>query len=127
MSNAKEHLVQDAIDKKGTPMPLFSVIIPAYNNAEYLGKCLQSLQNQTFHDWEALIVVDGSPDNAADIATSVASQDRRFIPLIKKNNEAPILHVKQVLSMHQAITRFSLMLMTSSKKCTSGTQNSYSS
>lgn len=108
MSNAKEHLVQDAIDKKGTPMPLFSVIIPAYNNAEYLGKCLQSLQNQTFHDWEALIVVDGSPDNAADIATSVASQDQRFIPLIKKNNEGT--HLARKTGVKHASGNYALFL-----------------
>ena len=68
-------------------MPLFSVIIPTYNNAEYLNKCLQSLKKQTFSDWEALIVIDGSPDNAADIAVLAASQDQRFVPLIKKHNE----------------------------------------
>ena len=40
----------------------FSVVIPAYNVAEYLEKCVSSVRAQTFGDWEAILVDDGSTD-----------------------------------------------------------------
>lgn len=42
--------------------PFFSIIIPSYNNSDYLRKCIQSLQKQSFEGWEAIIVIDASPD-----------------------------------------------------------------
>ena len=41
-----------------------SVIVPVYNVEKYLRKCLDSLVNQTFHDFEVIIVNDGSLDNS---------------------------------------------------------------
>ena len=41
--------------------PFFSIIIPVYNTEQYLEECLQSVQNQDFSDWEAIVVNDGSP------------------------------------------------------------------
>ena len=46
-------------------MPAISVIIPIYNVEKYLRRCLDSVKNQTFPDWEAICVNDGSPDNSA--------------------------------------------------------------
>lgn len=54
-----------------------SVIIPAYNAAQTLAETLMSLQNQTFTDWEAIIVDDGSKDNTVEIAQSFADGDGR--------------------------------------------------
>ena len=48
-------------------MPVISVIIPIYNVEKYLRRCLDSVKNQTFQDWEAICVNDGSPDNSAAI------------------------------------------------------------
>ena len=48
-------------------MPAISVIIPIYNVEKYLRRCLDSVKNQTFQDWEAICVNDGSPDNSAAI------------------------------------------------------------
>ena len=44
-----------------------SVIIPVYNVEKYLQKCLESIVNQTFCDWELIAVNDGSSDKSADI------------------------------------------------------------
>jgi len=55
-----------------------SVIIPAYNAAATLGETLQSLQAQTFDQWEAIIVDDGSVDATATIAASFAEKDPRI-------------------------------------------------
>lgn len=48
-------------------MPLFSVIIPAYNAERYLDECLNSVRSQTFRDFELVVVDDGSTDSTADI------------------------------------------------------------
>ncbi len=42
--------------------PFFSIIIPVYNVAPYLRECLDSVLAQTFTDWEAICVDDGSTD-----------------------------------------------------------------
>ncbi len=59
-------------------MPTISVIIPTYNAAKYLREALDSLLAQTFTDWEAVCVNDGSTDNSLEILQEYASQDPRF-------------------------------------------------
>lgn len=58
--------------------PLISVIIPAYNAEKYLAECLESVKNQTFSDFEVIIVNDASTDSTAEIAQRFAAQDPRF-------------------------------------------------
>ena len=55
-----------------------SVIIPMYNTEAFIKDCLDSLVAQTFSDFEAIIVDDGSTDGGARIAASYASMDSRF-------------------------------------------------
>lgn len=43
------------------PHPTVSVIVPSYNKPEYLPECLRSIQEQTFTEWECIVVDDGSP------------------------------------------------------------------
>ena len=59
-------------------MPSISVIIPVYNVEKYLGRCLDSLLAQTWTDWEALCVDDGSRDASGTILDSYAGRDSRF-------------------------------------------------
>lgn len=56
----------------------FSIIIPAYNAASTLGKCLDSIGRQSYRDFQVLIVDDGSTDGSRAIATEYASRDPRF-------------------------------------------------
>lgn len=65
--------------------PEISVIIPAYNVAEYLDTCLESIEAQTFPDFEVLIVDDGSTDATPQKCDAWASRDQRFIALHKTN------------------------------------------
>ena len=60
-------------------MDKISVIIPVYNNREYLKKCLDSVKGQTYRELEIICVDDGSTDGAQDIVEEYASGDDRFI------------------------------------------------
>ncbi|MEM2117368.1 MAG: glycosyltransferase family A protein, partial [Thermoplasmata archaeon] len=46
---------------------LISILTPTYNHEKYIGECIQSVLNQTFSDWEMIIVDDGSTDKTADV------------------------------------------------------------
>ena len=59
-------------------MPGFSIIIPVYNVAPYLRECLDSVVAQTFADWEAICVDDGSTDGSGAILDGYAARDGRF-------------------------------------------------
>jgi len=58
--------------------PLVSLIIPAYNQAQYLAATLQSVFDQSHTHWECIIVNDGSTDQTAQIAASWVHKDPRF-------------------------------------------------
>ena len=65
--------------------PKISVIIPMYGVEKYLRRCLDSVKNQTFTDWQAICVDDGSPDKSGEIAEEYAAHDKRFIVVHKEN------------------------------------------
>ena len=59
-------------------MPKVSVIVPCYNQGEYLADALESVLYQTFTDWECIIVNDGSSDNTEEVANKFCELDKRF-------------------------------------------------
>ncbi len=59
--------------------PKFSVIIPVYNTAEFLEKCLRSILNQDIKDIEILVVDDASTDNSVEIVEKLRNTDKRII------------------------------------------------
>ncbi len=59
-------------------MCCISVIIPAYNVEKYIVRTVNSLKNQSFSSWEALIIDDGSTDKTFDILIEITSNDNRF-------------------------------------------------
>lgn len=65
--------------------PKISVIIPIYNTAEYLPRCLDSILNNTFKNLEVLCINDGSTDESAAIIERYAIQDARVIAVNKAN------------------------------------------
>lgn len=58
--------------------PLISIIIASYNASKYLDECLQSVLEQTYINWEAIIVNDGSTDNTKQVVKKWIKQDSRF-------------------------------------------------
>jgi glycosyltransferase involved in cell wall biosynthesis len=67
-------------------MPKFSVIVPVYNKDKYIEKCLTSIINQTYSDWELIIVNDGSTDNSQNIIDSISLGHAQKIKCIIQNN-----------------------------------------
>lgn len=66
-------------------MHYISIIVPCYNQAQYLDDCLQSVLDQTYQDWECIIVNDGSLDNTEIIASVWTARDPRFKYIYKEN------------------------------------------
>lgn len=64
---------------------MISVIIPVYNTDKFLKKCLDSIINQTYIDFEVIMVDDGSTDNSANICKSFVNKDSRFKYFYKEN------------------------------------------
>ena len=64
---------------------LISIIVPIYNVENYLRQCLDSIMNQTYQNFECLLINDGSPDNSADICREYVAKDARFRYFEKEN------------------------------------------
>lgn len=62
-----------------------SVIVPVYNVEKYLDKCIQSILNQSFTDFELLLIDDGSTDQSGAICDAYALQDERIRVFHKEN------------------------------------------
>ena len=63
----------------------FSIVIPVYNVEKYIDKCLTSIINQTYDNFEVIVVNDGSPDNSQVIIDKYVKKDKRFKSYEKKN------------------------------------------
>ncbi len=59
-------------------MPEISIIVPVYNVEKYLRRCIDSILNQTFTDFELILVDDGSPDRCPAICDEYAADDNRI-------------------------------------------------
>ena len=62
-----------------------SIIVPVYNVEKYIRKCLDSILNQTFKEFELILVNDGSIDNSGKICDEYALKDKRIKVIHKKN------------------------------------------
>lgn len=66
--------------------PIISVIVPCFNQAEYMDECLQSVLAQTFTAWECIIVNDGSTDKTEKNAALWLKKDPRFKYIFQENS-----------------------------------------
>lgn len=69
---------------------MVSIIIPAYNCEKWLPACLESVCAQTYKDWQAIIVDDGSTDGTGTIADDFAKKDSRFTVVHQKNGGSSV-------------------------------------
>ena len=67
-------------------MPKISVVMPTYNEADYLPEAIESILSQSYRDYEFVIVNDGSTDNSRQIIDRYAAQDQRIMPLHLNEN-----------------------------------------
>lgn len=65
--------------------PLISVIVPVYNAEKFVEKCLESICNQTYKNFEVIVVDDGSTDGSGSICDRFANNDSRFRVLHQRN------------------------------------------
>lgn len=66
-------------------MPTISVIVPVYKVEAYLDRCVQSILNQTYTDFELILVDDGSPDGCGALCDAWAEKDSRIRVIHKQN------------------------------------------
>jgi len=64
---------------------LVSIIVPCYKQAHFLDETLQSVRDQTYSNWECIIVNDGSPDNTEEVAKRWTDKNEKFKYLFKEN------------------------------------------
>ena len=65
-------------------MPRLSIIVPIYNVEKYLPRCIESILNQTFREFELILINDGSTDNCKEICEKYKKIDSRIIVVNKK-------------------------------------------
>lgn len=66
--------------------PVISIIVPVYNVEIYIRKCLDSILNQTFKDFELILIDDGSPDMCGVICDEYKNTDSRIIVIHQRNS-----------------------------------------
>lgn len=66
-------------------MPNVSIIVPIYNSEEYLEECIASILNQTYKNFELILINDGSTDRSQEICELYKNKDPRVITINKKN------------------------------------------
>jgi glycosyltransferase involved in cell wall biosynthesis len=77
-------------------MPLISVLMPVYNCEEYVQAAMDSILNQTFRDYEFIIIDDGSKDRTKEIVLAAAARDAR-IKLISRENRGIVPSLNEAL------------------------------
>ena len=65
--------------------PLFSIIVPVYKTEAFLRQCVDSILNQTYSDFQVVLVDDGSPDGCGAMCDGYAREDARIKVIHKKN------------------------------------------
>lgn len=71
-------------------MPYFSIIMPVFDGENYVRKAIASVRNQSFSDFELIIIDDGSKDNSLEICLAECQKDPR-IKFIAQNNKGALL------------------------------------
>lgn len=74
-------------------LPDVSIIVPIYNGERYLQECIESILNQTFTNFELILVDDGSTDTTQKVCKRYQSLDARVVYIHKLNGGVPLLKI----------------------------------
>lgn len=74
---------------------MISIIVPVYKVEEYLNRCIQSILNQTYKEFELILVDDGSPDHCPELCDEWAKRDRRIKVMHKKMADYLMLEMQE--------------------------------
>ena len=66
---------------------MISIIIATYNRAPYILETLQSIAQQTYENFECIIVDDGSTDNTSEIVAPIVANDKRFTYILRPETQ----------------------------------------
>ena len=72
-----------------TVSPKVSIILPTFNRARFLPKAIESIERQTFQDWELIIVDDGSDDETLDLLPQITQEVAGRVKVISQINQGP--------------------------------------
>lgn len=75
--------MSNQINEKG----LVSIVMPAYNCEKYIGDAIKSVINQTYKNWELIVLDDGSKDSTVNIINGLAQQDKRIKFYLNEKNQ----------------------------------------
>jgi len=101
-SRSDETLI--TVDFNLLSLPKISIIVPVYNTEPYLRRCLDSILNQTFKEFECILIDDCSPDNCPAICDEYAEKDLRFKVIHNQQNQGSSL--SRQIGLNQAKGNF---------------------
>jgi len=78
--------------------PLITVIIPSYNHAQYILNAIESVKNQTYSNWELIIIDDGSTDNTHEVLESM-EKNEKIILILNKDNKRQSARLNQAIQL----------------------------
>ena len=76
--------------------PTISIVVPVYNTELFLAECIKSILNQTFSDFELILIDDGSTDKSGDICDEYSKQDLRIIVIHQTNQGVSVCRNKGI-------------------------------
>lgn len=82
-------------------MPRVSIILPVYNERNFISDAIKSVLSQTFEDWELIVMDDASTDNSVEIIRSFMARDRRIILHQAKTNLGLVANLNRAIAMAQ--------------------------
>ena len=89
--------------KNTNKVPSISIIVPVYNVEKYLKKCIDSILNQSFQNFELILVDDGSPDGCPAICDEYAKLYAKISVIHKKMEDYLMLEILQLLNQRENI------------------------
>jgi len=84
-----------------TNMPMISVLLPVYNGGVFLPRAIESILEQTYSDFEFIIINDGSMDDSKSVIDHYAAKDNRIIA-VHQTNVGLVLTLNRGISMARA-------------------------